>query len=276
MRRNRTRLPRKAGRAPDPRLRSARDRRPYLGGARHASALHPPAPARGRRRPGRARPDLRLALSRAEARRAGAPCASRAVATAWARRRCCTRASSATSMPPSCASSISAASSPMRARTMRSIIIDSAREHLADRRGQRRGAPRPWAAMPPCRSPTRAPARSWSASAKPCSSSRRSIPSSPSSVDMRYFGGYTESEIAELREVTERHHPHGAGTRLAPGSTSRSTTLAAGRIEPGLRATRAGSGPQAKAFMPSRPRCRSQLESNQARPAMGRALGRPT
>lgn len=89
------------------------------------------------------------------------------------------------------------------ARTMRSIIIDSAREHLADRRGG--GAEH---------EPLDGPGASQVASGGESQTlidvgealvSLQAIdPELAEVVDMRYFGGYSEAEIAALQGVTER------------------------------------------------------------------------
>ena len=89
------------------------------------------------------------------------------------------------------------------ARTMRSIIIDSAREHLADRRGG--GAEH---------EPLDGPGASQVASGGESQTlidvgealvSLQAIDLELAEVvDMRYFGGYSEAEIAALQGVTER------------------------------------------------------------------------
>jgi RNA polymerase sigma factor (TIGR02999 family) len=86
---------------------------------------------------------------------------------------------------------------------MRSIIIDSAREHLADRRGG--GAEH---------EPLDGPGASQVASGGESQTlidvgealvSLQAIdPELAEVVDMRYFGGYSEAEIAALQGVTER------------------------------------------------------------------------
>ena len=89
------------------------------------------------------------------------------------------------------------------ARTMRNIIIDSAREHLAQRRGggvahdtlggdaalQVAGA---------------SPSEELIRVSEALLALEAVDPELAQLVDMRYFGGYSESEIAELQEVSER------------------------------------------------------------------------
>lgn len=89
------------------------------------------------------------------------------------------------------------------ARTMRNIIIDSAREHLADRRGG-------GAAHETLGGDAALQVADTSTSEELIRVSdallelQKLDPELAELVDMRYFGGYTESEIAELQEVTER------------------------------------------------------------------------
>ena len=89
------------------------------------------------------------------------------------------------------------------ARTMRNIIVDSAREHLAQRRGggvahdtlggdsalQVAGA---------------GPSEELIRVSEALLALEAVDPELAQLVDMRYFGGYSESEIAELQEVSER------------------------------------------------------------------------
>ncbi len=89
------------------------------------------------------------------------------------------------------------------ARTMRNIIIDSAREHLAERRGG-------GAAHETLGGDAALQVADTSSSEELVRVSdallelQKIDPELAELVDMRYFGGYTESEIAELQEVTER------------------------------------------------------------------------
>ncbi len=89
------------------------------------------------------------------------------------------------------------------ARTMRNIIIDSAREHLAERRGG-------GAAHETLGGDSALQVADTSESEELIRVSEALLdlekvdPELAELVDMRYFGGYTESEIAALRDVTER------------------------------------------------------------------------
>jgi RNA polymerase sigma factor (TIGR02999 family) len=89
------------------------------------------------------------------------------------------------------------------ARTMRNIIIDSAREHLADRRGG--GAEHETlggdAALQVADSGA---SEELIRVSEALLELERLDPDLAELVDMRYFGGYTESEIAELQGVTDR------------------------------------------------------------------------
>jgi RNA polymerase sigma factor (TIGR02999 family) len=86
---------------------------------------------------------------------------------------------------------------------MRNIIIDSAREHLAERRGG-------GAAHETLGGDAALQVADTSTSSELIRVSEALLelekvdPELAELVDMRYFGGYTESEIAELQEVTER------------------------------------------------------------------------
>lgn len=89
------------------------------------------------------------------------------------------------------------------ARTMRNIIIDSAREHLAERRGGGAAhetlggdAALQVADMSQSRELIRVSEALLELEAVDAELAEI--------VDMRYFGGYTETEIAELQGVTER------------------------------------------------------------------------
>jgi RNA polymerase sigma factor (TIGR02999 family) len=89
------------------------------------------------------------------------------------------------------------------ARTMRNIIIDSAREHLAERRGggvvhETLGGD---AALQVA--DTRSSEELIRVS-EALLGLEAIDPELAELVDMRYFGGYTETEIAELQGVTER------------------------------------------------------------------------
>jgi len=89
------------------------------------------------------------------------------------------------------------------ARTMRNIIIDSAREHLAERRGA-------GAAHETLGGDAALQVADTSQSAELIRVSEALLaleavdPGLAEIVDMRYFGGYTEDEIAQLQGVTER------------------------------------------------------------------------
>jgi RNA polymerase sigma factor (TIGR02999 family) len=89
------------------------------------------------------------------------------------------------------------------ARTMRNIIIDSAREHLAERRGG-------GAAHETLGGDAALQVADTSSSEELIRVSEALLsleavdPELAELVDMRYFGGYTEIEIAELQGVTER------------------------------------------------------------------------
>ena len=89
------------------------------------------------------------------------------------------------------------------ARTMRNVIIDSAREHLAERRGG--GAPHETlggdAALQVADSGTSAELIRVSDALHDL---EKVDPELAELVEMRYFGGYTENEVAELQGVTER------------------------------------------------------------------------
>lgn len=89
------------------------------------------------------------------------------------------------------------------ARTMRNIIIDSAREHLAERRGG--------GAAHESLDSTGALQVADAASSEDLVRVSAALldlqavdPELAELVDMRYFGGYTEAEIGELLGVTER------------------------------------------------------------------------
>ncbi|HWK82415.1 MAG TPA: ECF-type sigma factor [Caldimonas sp.] len=89
------------------------------------------------------------------------------------------------------------------ARTMRSIIIDSARQHLAERRGG--GVEHETLGD---ESALQVADASSSEELIRVSEALLDLekldPELAELVDMRYFGGYTESEIAELQGVTDR------------------------------------------------------------------------
>jgi RNA polymerase sigma factor (TIGR02999 family) len=89
------------------------------------------------------------------------------------------------------------------ARTMRNIIIDSARERLAERRGgdsEHVGLDGDEAIQVADTSTSEELVRVSEALLE----LEKIDPELAELVDMRYFGGYTETEIAELQEVTER------------------------------------------------------------------------
>ncbi len=89
------------------------------------------------------------------------------------------------------------------ARTMRNIIIDSAREHLAERRGG-------GAAHETLGGDAALQVADKSTSEELVRVSEALLeleavdPELAELVDMRYFGGYSETEIAELQGVTDR------------------------------------------------------------------------
>ena len=89
------------------------------------------------------------------------------------------------------------------ARTMRNVIIDSAREHLAERRGG-------GAAHETLGGDAALQVADTSASEELIRVSEALLeleaidPELAELVDMRYFGGYSEAEIAELQGVTDR------------------------------------------------------------------------
>ncbi|MEO8309725.1 MAG: ECF-type sigma factor [Caldimonas sp.] len=89
------------------------------------------------------------------------------------------------------------------ARTMRNIIIDSAREHLAQRRGggvehETLGGDAALQVAGP------GPSEELIRVSEALLALEAVDPELAQLVDMRYFGGYSESEIAELQEVSER------------------------------------------------------------------------
>jgi RNA polymerase sigma factor (TIGR02999 family) len=89
------------------------------------------------------------------------------------------------------------------AKTMRSIIIDCAREQLAECRGggaEHVGLDEVAASQVPDLSVTDELIRVDGA----LRALERLDPDLAGLVEMRYFGGYTEAEVAELRGVTER------------------------------------------------------------------------
>ena len=89
------------------------------------------------------------------------------------------------------------------AKTMRNIIIDSAREQLAQRRGGGRAAVRLDTALAGSLA-----AAEGEASLLAVDDALRALealdPSLAQIVEMRYFAGYSEAEIAELTEQSER------------------------------------------------------------------------
>jgi RNA polymerase sigma factor (TIGR02999 family) len=89
------------------------------------------------------------------------------------------------------------------AKTMRNIIIDSAREHQAERRGG--GAEHVTLDDVEAQ---QAPAADASDELVRVNEALHQLetldPELAEVVEMRYFGGYSEVEIAELREVSER------------------------------------------------------------------------
>ena len=89
------------------------------------------------------------------------------------------------------------------AKTMRNIIIDSAREHLAERRGA--GAEHLTLSDADAQAVADTSASEELIRVGDALQALQSIdPELAELVDMRYFGGYSESEIAELQGVTER------------------------------------------------------------------------
>jgi len=86
---------------------------------------------------------------------------------------------------------------------MRNIIIDSAREHLAERRGA--GAEHLTLSDADAQAVADASASEELIKVGDALQALQSIdPELAELVDMRYFGGYSEAEIAELQGVTER------------------------------------------------------------------------
>ena len=89
------------------------------------------------------------------------------------------------------------------AKTMRNIIIDSAREHLAERRGA--GAEHLTLSGADAQAVPDIGASEELIRVGEALQDLQSIdPELAELVDMRYFGGYSEAEIAELQGVTER------------------------------------------------------------------------
>jgi RNA polymerase sigma factor (TIGR02999 family) len=88
------------------------------------------------------------------------------------------------------------------ARTMRHIIIDSAREALADRRGA--GAPHETLGGAASSIADTSTSADLVRVSEALLDLEKVDPELAELVDMRYFGGYSESEIGELLGVTER------------------------------------------------------------------------
>ena len=89
------------------------------------------------------------------------------------------------------------------ARTMRNIIVDSAREHLAERRGG--GAVHETLGGTGALQVAEIGASDDLVRVSEALLDLQAVdPELAELVDMRYFGGYTETEIAELHGVTER------------------------------------------------------------------------
>jgi RNA polymerase sigma factor (TIGR02999 family) len=89
------------------------------------------------------------------------------------------------------------------ARTMRNIIIDSAREHLAQRRGG--GISHDTLGSDDALQVAgTGPSEELIRVSEALLALEAVDPELAQLVDMRYFGGYSESEIAELQEVSER------------------------------------------------------------------------
>lgn len=89
------------------------------------------------------------------------------------------------------------------AKTMRHIIIDSAREHLAERRGG--GAEHMTLSGADVQGVADTSASEELIRVGDALLALQSVdPDLAELVDMRYFGGYSEAEIAELQGVTER------------------------------------------------------------------------
>ena len=89
------------------------------------------------------------------------------------------------------------------ARTMRNIIIDSARQHLAERRGG--GAPHETLGGDAALQVADAGTPEALVRVSEALLGLEAIdPELAELVDMRYFGGYSESEIAALHGITER------------------------------------------------------------------------
>lgn len=89
------------------------------------------------------------------------------------------------------------------AKTMRHIIIDSAREHLAERRGA--GAEHVTLGGDDALHVAAAAASEELINISEALSGLEAIaPDLAELVEMRYFGGYSEAEIADLQGITER------------------------------------------------------------------------
>ena len=89
------------------------------------------------------------------------------------------------------------------AKTMRNIIIDSAREHLAERRGS--GAEHVTLGDAEALQVSNADASHQLVRVGDALHELEAVdPELAELVEMRYFGGYSESEIAELLDVNER------------------------------------------------------------------------
>jgi len=89
------------------------------------------------------------------------------------------------------------------ARTMRNIIIDNAREHLAERRGG--GAPHDTLGGDAALQVADTSVSEELVRVSDALLALEAVdPELAELVDMRYFGGYSESEIAELQGITDR------------------------------------------------------------------------
>jgi len=89
------------------------------------------------------------------------------------------------------------------ARTMRNIIIDSARQHLAERRGGG-VAHDTLGGDEALQVAGTGPSEELIRVSEALQALEAVDPDLAQLVDMRYFGGYSESEIAALQEVSER------------------------------------------------------------------------
>ena len=117
------------------------------------------------------------------------------------------------------------------AKTMRNIIIDLARERVAERRGS---GERPLPIDTELAEQLGAAdgAIRWFASTMRCSRSKRSNAELVHVVEMRYFAGYSEAEVAELLGLVRAHRAPSMGesARVPARLAARVTAGAAGRV----------------------------------------------